>query len=162
MDNKNLDFRPLHQCVHIHAVLGKKLEFKASFEQIREVHAKLLMDNVQFPSLQDPEVEDGVLTEERIDAFVSSIESYCEDVAGFFVVENVILEWTKEFRNREAVEHLWREMIGKMFEGIASAVTETEDPELFIKLKGSLVNFLETMEVSDLLLCYNDCIIIMN
>lgn len=156
-DHFKMDFRPLYQCLHIYDVLGRKAEFKSSFEEIRRVQGGLLVTNATFPSLdvdiheqqqpQSPNSEEQVdLGEQLINNFVESLKRWLEEIAGFFAVESIIMEWTVDFRSRTAVDALWENIMGKVYEIVMYAIVDREDPDLFLKVKLAVLNFVDTME----------------
>jgi hypothetical protein len=83
----HIDFTPLHQCLHIHNVLGKRNLLKLIYDENRRLQADLLLKR-SF----DFQGED-----------LEPFESYLENMAGFFIVEAIVMESTTDLRSRNHV-----------------------------------------------------------
>ncbi|KAJ3054452.1 hypothetical protein HK097_001794 [Rhizophlyctis rosea] len=129
-DEIKVDFRPLHQCLHIHDVLNKRAEFTAQYEENRKLQAALVLA-AKFS------FKDSNLT---------GFQIYLHDVVGFFIVEAVILNSTENFRSRAGVEALWDASTEKMTRVIRESLQDCEDPDLFLEIKLLVLSFIHTME----------------
>ncbi|KAJ3293592.1 hypothetical protein HK104_004344 [Borealophlyctis nickersoniae] len=129
-DEIKVDFRPLHQCLHIHDVLGKRGEFTANYEENRKLQAALVLA-ARFS------FKDGDLT---------GFQTYLHDVVGFFIIEAVVLNSTENFRSRTGVELLWENATDKMTQVITESLQDCGDPDLFLSIKLLVIAFIHTME----------------
>ncbi|KAJ3164908.1 hypothetical protein HDU88_004888 [Geranomyces variabilis] len=129
VDHK-IDFRPLYQCLHIHEVLNKRGELRAHYEEKRRMQASLLLS-------QKFSFESGNL---------EPFQTYLCDVVGFFIIEAAVLNSTQNFRSRGGVEGLWSTAMEKMNDVITNSLSDCRDPDLFLSIKISVVNFIDTME----------------
>ncbi|KAJ3045438.1 hypothetical protein HDV00_010308 [Rhizophlyctis rosea] len=129
-DEIKVDFRPLHQCLHIHDVLNKRAEFTANYEENRKLQAALVLA-ARFT------FKDGNL---------QGFQTYLHDVVGFFIIEAVILNSTENFRSRAGVEALWDTATEKMTQVITESLQDCEDPDLFLSIKLLVLSFIHTME----------------
>ncbi|KAJ1562296.1 hypothetical protein HK096_011657 [Nowakowskiella sp. JEL0078] len=121
-----IDMKPLYQCLHIHDVLGRRLEFQLSFEENRKAQANLVLSS-SF-SLQ----------EENLKGFTT----YLHEVIGFFVVESVVLNSTHEFRARGNVQSL---PPGRRIMGLVSFKTAL-DPDRYLSIKLLVIQLTQTLE----------------
>ena len=79
-----VDFTPLHQCIHIHEVLGKRNLLKLIYDENRRLQIEILLKktfNFQGTDLKP-------------------FKDYMERISGFFIVEAIVMESTTEFRSR--------------------------------------------------------------
>ncbi|KAI8922248.1 exocyst complex subunit Sec15-like-domain-containing protein [Powellomyces hirtus] len=125
-----IDFRPLYQCLHIHEVLNKRNELRTHYEEKRRMQANILLT-------QKFSFQDGNLT---------AFQMYLYDVVGFFIIEAAVMNSTQNFRSRGGVEGLWSNAMDKMNNVITDSLQDCRDPDLFLTIKISVVNFIDTME----------------
>ncbi|CAG8582591.1 18435_t:CDS:10 [Dentiscutata erythropus] len=129
-DEVLIDFKPLYQCLHIHEELGKLSEFKTNYEEDRRAQANLVLS------------ESYTLRDSNEKGF----EAFLQDVVGFFVIEQIIVQSTQNFRSRAEVDSLWNTVIAKVVKIVAESLDDCRDPELFQRIKFSLFTFIQTLE----------------
>jgi hypothetical protein len=83
----HIDFTPLHQCLHIHNVLSKRNLLKLVYDENRRLQADSLLKK-SFNFLGDD---------------LGPFEMYLENMAGFFIVEAIVMESTTDLRSRNHV-----------------------------------------------------------
>ncbi|KAG0180252.1 hypothetical protein DFQ28_005144 [Apophysomyces sp. BC1034] len=84
VDEMNIDFGPLYRCIHVYETLGKRHEFKTSYEEDRRAQANLALSapiNLR-------------------DSNLVPFETLLQDIVGFFIIEHIILHNTREFRSQ--------------------------------------------------------------
>ncbi|KAI8367558.1 exocyst complex subunit Sec15-like-domain-containing protein [Radiomyces spectabilis] len=129
----NIDFEPLFRCIHVYDTLGKRQEFKSSYEEDRRAQANL--------ALSSPiNLRDGNL---------STFETLLQDIVGFFILEHIILHSTSDFRSQSEVDGLWEMVTSKVILVVSESLKGCSDPELFLKIKFSLLLFIQTLEGFD-------------
>ncbi|CAO3640295.1 unnamed protein product [Mucor hiemalis] len=133
LDEVNIDFEPLYRCIHVYETLGKRNEFKTSYSEDRRAQANL--------ALSTPiNLRDGNLT---------TFETLLQDIVGFFIIEHMILHNTTEFRSQAEVDGLWEMVTGKVILVVSESLKGCSDPELFLRIKFSLLIFIQTLEGFD-------------
>ncbi|CAG8499507.1 10540_t:CDS:10, partial [Ambispora gerdemannii] len=129
-DQVQIDFKPLYQCLHIYEELGKRNEFKANYEEDRRAQANLVL-SATF-TLKDGEIR--------------GFESFLDEIAGFFVIEHIIVQSTHNFRSQREVDILWDSVTTKVIKMVSNALRECHNPELFVKIKHYLTSYIQTFE----------------
>ncbi|KAL0138916.1 exocyst complex subunit Sec15-like-domain-containing protein [Mucor lusitanicus] len=133
LDEVNIDFEPLYRCIHVYETLGKRNEFKTSYSEDRRAQANL--------ALSTPiNLRDGNLT---------TFDFLLQDIVGFFIIEHMILHNTTEFRSQAEVDGLWEMVTGKVILVVSESLKGCSDPELFLRIKFSLLIFIQTLEGFD-------------
>ncbi|KAI8877265.1 exocyst complex subunit Sec15-like protein [Backusella circina FSU 941] len=133
LDDVNIDFEPLYRCIHVYASLGKRQEFKTSYSEDRRAQANL--------ALSTPiNLRNGNFT---------PFETLLQDIVGFFIIEHMILHNTIDFRNQAEVDGLWEMVTGKIILVVSESLKGCGDPELFLRIKFSLMLFIQTLETFD-------------
>ncbi len=74
-------------------------------------------------------------------------QEYMEGVAGFFIIEAVVMESTQDFRSRHQVEQLWEISTTKLLKIISESLYECPDPNIILDIKQTVLSFIHTMEV---------------
>ncbi|KAI7904416.1 exocyst complex subunit Sec15-like-domain-containing protein [Cokeromyces recurvatus] len=129
----NIDFEPLYKCIHVYETLEKRNEFKTSYSEDRRAQANL--------ALSAPiNLQDGNLT---------TFDFLLQDIVGFFIIEHLILHNTTDFRSQAEVDGLWEMVTGKVILVVSESLKGCKDPELFLKIKLSLLIFIQTLEGFD-------------
>ncbi|KAI9012696.1 exocyst complex subunit Sec15-like-domain-containing protein [Phycomyces nitens] len=131
----SIDFEPLYRCIHVYDTLGKRLEFKTSYEEDRRAQANL--------ALSSPiNLRDGNL---------GPFQTLLQDIVGFFIIEHIILHNTSEFRSQKhkQVDALWEMVTSKVMTIVSESLKGCRDPELFLRIKFSLLIFIQTLEGFD-------------
>ncbi|KAI8801221.1 exocyst complex subunit Sec15-like-domain-containing protein, partial [Cladochytrium replicatum] len=129
-DTVKVDFRPLYQCLHIHEVLGKKLEFQFEYEENRRLQANIVLSG------------NFSLKGGSLDGF----ETYLHEIVGFFIIESYVMNTTHNFRSHSRVETLWESATVKINQVITDSLHDCEEPELFLAIKMMVVNFIGILE----------------
>jgi hypothetical protein len=78
---------------------------------------------------------------------MDSFETLLQDIVGFFIIEHVIMHSTTDFRSQAEVDALWEMVTTKVIAVISNSLRGCRDPELFLKIKYSLLIFNQTLEV---------------
>ncbi|KAL0074521.1 exocyst complex subunit Sec15-like-domain-containing protein [Phycomyces blakesleeanus] len=138
----SIDFEPLYRCIHVYDTLGKRHEFKTSYEEDRRAQANL--------ALSSPiNLRDGNL---------GPFQTLLQDIVGFFIIEHIILHNTSEFRSQlnkfnpktnKQVDALWEMVTSKVMMVVSESLKGCRDPELFLRIKFSLLIFIQTLEGFD-------------
>lgn len=81
------------------------------------------------------------------DGNMDSFETLLQDIVGFFIIEHVIMHSTVDFRSQAEVDALWEMVTTKVIAVISHSLQGCRDPELFLKIKYSLLIFNQTLEV---------------
>ncbi|PFH51362.1 hypothetical protein AMATHDRAFT_40154 [Amanita thiersii Skay4041] len=126
-DKLRVDFKPLYECIHIYAALNSLDELKKSYQADRKAQSDLIIPN-PFS--------------------LSTLTTLTQEISGFFIVENHVLETTGNFRSERDVEELWDALVKGLTTTIERALSTETDPEVFLKTKECLINFLMTLEAS--------------
>jgi exocyst complex component 6 len=79
------------------------------------------------------------------------LQSLIQEVTGFFIVEYHVLRTTRGFRSEREVEELWDGTVHRLSDGIDSALENEKvvAPDVFLRVKESVLAFITTMEVCD-------------
>ncbi|KAG2220229.1 hypothetical protein INT45_008770 [Circinella minor] len=135
VDEVAIDFEPLYRCIHIYDTLERRHEFKTSYEEDRRAQANL--------ALSAPiNLRDGNMT---------PFEALLQDIVGFFIIEHIVMHSTQDFRSRGEVDALWEMVTGKIILVVSESLKGCRDPELFLRIKFSLLIFIQTLESFDYL-----------
>jgi hypothetical protein len=76
------------------------------------------------------------------------LQTFLQDVAGFFVIEHVIVQVAVNFRSQADLDNLWDDVTAKVGKAIADSLRECSDTAIFGQIKQSLMVFMQTLEVS--------------
>ncbi|KAJ3373508.1 hypothetical protein HDU91_006451 [Kappamyces sp. JEL0680] len=131
-DSAEMDFTSLFQCIHIHEVLGKRVQLKLEFDESRRLQAEVILHS-PILSLGNNDL--------------TSLERYIQEIAGFFVIEATVISTTQDFRSRSSVETLWQTCTNKMNAHLFEALTECTNPDLYLQIKLLVTSFISTMEI---------------
>ncbi|KAL1933631.1 hypothetical protein VTP01DRAFT_7721, partial [Rhizomucor pusillus] len=133
VDEVAIDFEPLYRCLHVYDTLGRRYEFKASYEEDRRAQANL--------ALSAPiNLKDGNM---------APFEALLQDIVGFFIIEHIILHNTQDFRSQSEVDALWEMVTRRIILVVSESLKGCRDPELFLRIKFSLLMFIQTLESFD-------------
>ncbi|KAI9315513.1 exocyst complex subunit Sec15-like-domain-containing protein [Dichotomocladium elegans] len=111
----------------------KRHEFKASYEEDRRAQANL--------ALSAPiNLRDGNMT---------PFDNLLQDIVGFFIIEHIILHSTQDFRSQSEVDALWEMVTSRIILVVSDSLKGCRDPELFLRIKLSLLIFIQTLESFD-------------
>lgn len=125
-----IDFKPLYQCVHIHDVLGKRNEFAQRYEEGRRVQAGLILNQKIDLTNRD----------------LALFKKYLENIAGFFIIEGVVLNSTQNFRSAHGVETLWSNATSRLNDIINESLQNCDNPGVFGDIKVNVEEFIQTMD----------------
>lgn len=130
-DRLRVDFVPLYQGVHIYNTLGRRDEFKKTYDENRKAQLNLVLTG-SF----------NLTNRQQIGTFAT----YLQDIIGYFVVESVVSDTTEHVRTRAAVEVQWELAVEKILKIVGDSLLNCYDPELFLEIKVLVVAFIQTME----------------
>lgn len=83
------------------------------------------------------------------DGNLTTFDFLLQDIVGFFIIEHMILHNTTEFRSQAEVDGLWEMVTGKVILVVSESLKGCSDPELFLRIKFSLLIFIQTLEGFD-------------
>ena len=127
-DQVKIDFKPLHQCIHIYDALDSLEELQTNYQVDRTAQARLILSSTTTFSL-------------------NSLSNLLEQIVGFFIIEAKVLKITKSFRSEIVVDDLWEEMCERTIEIVNNGLRKCDDPEIFLGTKHKLLSFVQTVEV---------------
>lgn len=78
---------------------------------------------------------------------LSSLPNLTQEISGFFIVENHVLETTGNFRSERDVEELWDALVIRLTSSIDGALRTETNPDSFLQVKECLIGFIMTLEV---------------
>ncbi|KAH8106033.1 rsec15 [Cristinia sonorae] len=127
LDNERLtvDFTPLYQCVHIYSALDALDEIRKSYQADRKAQSDLILPE-PLP--------------------LASLPSVTEEIVGFFIIEDHVLDTTGSFRSERDVEELWEGVINRMGISVEGALKNENDPDAYLRVKEALIGFVMTLE----------------
>ncbi|KAJ3318536.1 hypothetical protein HDV06_000419 [Boothiomyces sp. JEL0866] len=131
-ESSQLDFTPLLQCIHIHDVLGKRVQLKLEFDESRKLQSEVILTS-PIASLKTGNL--------------AGLERYIQEITGFFVIEATVIATTVDFRSKNSVETLWLNAANKMNANLYQAFMECTNPDLYLSIKMLVNSFIQTMEV---------------
>ncbi|KAK2466101.1 hypothetical protein APHAL10511_001743 [Amanita phalloides] len=124
-DKLHVDFKPLFECIHIYTALNSLDELKRSYQADRKAQSNLI---IPYPFN------------------LANLPMLIQEISGFFIVENHVLETACTFRSLRDVEELWDTLVKGLTAGVEKALSNEPDPDVFLKTKESLISFLMTLE----------------
>ncbi|KAJ3271937.1 hypothetical protein HDV01_006071 [Terramyces sp. JEL0728] len=131
-ESSQLDFTPLLQCIHIHDVLGKRVQLKLEFDESRKLQSEVILTS-PIASLKSGNL--------------AGLERYIQEITGFFVIEATVIATTVDFRSKNSVETLWLNAANKMNANLYQAFMECTNPDLYLSIKMLVNSFIQTMEI---------------
>ncbi|KAK7061897.1 exocyst complex component SEC15 [Favolaschia claudopus] len=126
-DRLRVDFKPLFECIHIYTTLDSLDELQRSYQADRKAQADLILPS-PLP--------------------LGSLPNLIQEISGFFIIENHVLETTGTFRSERDVEELWEALVLRLTSGIESSLRMETDPDSYLQAKESLISFIMTLESS--------------
>ncbi|EIW61471.1 rsec15 [Trametes versicolor FP-101664 SS1] len=127
LDNEQLkvDFKPLYECIHIYTALDSLDEIRRSYQADRKAQSDLIIpEPLPIPSLA----------------------SITQEIVGYFIVENHVLNTTGSFRSEREVEDLWDALISRLSNAVEDALRNEKDPDTYLKVKEALLGSVMTLE----------------
>ncbi|KAI0368063.1 rsec15 [Pilatotrama ljubarskyi] len=127
LDNEQLrvDFKPLYECIHIYTALDSLDEIRRSYQADRKAQSDLIIPE-PLP--------------------VSSLSSITQEIVGYFIVENHVLNTTGSFRSEREVEDLWDALINRLSKAVEDALRNEKDPDTYLKVKEALLGSVMALE----------------
>ena len=119
-----VNFSPVYRCLHIFTALGAKDTFRAYYVKQRQKQAGL--------ALQPPA---GMLDT------LASLRDYLHGVAGFFVVEDHVLNTTTGLVTRAELDQLWASALAKLTAALQSHASCLTDANLLLTFKQLIMVF---------------------
>ncbi|KAJ4421436.1 Rab GTPase-binding exocyst subunit S15 [Neurospora sp. IMI 360204] len=133
LDNEEVqvDFTPLHEALHIHEALGQIDKFRAEYAATRRQQKDLLMpSSVNLSSDEEN----------------SELRDLLEQITGFAVIEKATIQRAPQLRSTVEVDELWDSMCQTAIRLISRSLTDVDNAELLLKIKGDIALFIQTME----------------
>ncbi|KAG8761483.1 hypothetical protein FRC14_003896 [Serendipita sp. 396] len=124
-DKLKVDFKPLYQSILIYTALDMLEELQKSYQADRKTQSTLILSSQL--SLQ-------------------SLPDLIEEITGFFIAETHVLQNTRGFRSQREVDELWEGVLERLNSSVATELGAESGPEVFLKVKESLLAFTMTME----------------
>ncbi|KAL0473470.1 exocyst complex component Sec15 [Neurospora intermedia] len=133
LDNEEVqvDFTPLHEALHIHEALGQIDKFRAEYAATRRQQKELLMPSSVNLSSDEEE---------------NSLRDLLEQITGFAVIEKATIQRAPQLRSTVEVDELWDSMCQTAIRLISRSLTDVDNAELLLKIKGDIALFIQTME----------------
>lgn len=137
LDNEHvrIDFRPLHQCIHIHDALVVREELQTSYQEDRRAQASLLLSQTTGLRTADKSISIPVLS------------SLLEQIVGFFVIEARVRQITDGFRPEAVVDDLWDDVVERTVAIIIGAIEPCQDLETSLAAKHKILTFVQALDV---------------
>lgn len=134
LDNEELkvDFTPLFEALHIHEALGQSDKFRSEYAATRRRQKELLI-----PSSVSLTTDDE-----------SSLSSLLEGIAGFAIIEKATMRQAPQLRTAIDVEELWDSMCAAAISLTSKALSDINDAQILLNIKGRIDLFILTMEAS--------------
>ncbi|KAH9931767.1 rsec15 [Amylocystis lapponica] len=124
-DQLRVDFKPLYECIHIYSALDSLDEIRRSYQADRKAQSDLILpEPLPF----------------------SSLASVIQEIVGFFIIENHVLNTTGSFRSEREVEDLWDALVKRVGNAVENTLTNVVDPDAYLKVKEGLLAFVMTLE----------------
>ncbi|KAI2612809.1 exocyst complex subunit Sec15-like protein [Hypoxylon fragiforme] len=133
LDNEELkvDFSPLFEALHIHDALGKTDRFRSEYAATRRRQKELLIP-----------ISVSLTTDDES----SSLSSLLEGIAGFAIIEKATMRQAPQLRTAIDVEELWDSMCSAAISLTSKALTDINDAQILLNVKGRVDLFILTME----------------
>ncbi|KAI9836680.1 MAG: hypothetical protein M1819_001316 [Sarea resinae] len=129
-DEVQVDFTPLFECLHIHDALGQRDRFRAEYAATRRRQKELLLPT-SITLVNDE---------------LASLSGLLEGIAGFAIVERATMKKAPNLRSPVDVDELWDSMCQTAITLVSNALTEVDNAELLLKIKGVIALFIQTMD----------------
>uniref|UniRef100_A0A4W6FL86 Exocyst complex component n=1 Tax=Lates calcarifer TaxID=8187 RepID=A0A4W6FL86_LATCA len=124
-----VDFSPVYRCLHIYTVLGDRETFESYYRKQRKKQARLVLQ----PQANMHETVEGY-------------RKYFNQIVGFFVVEDHILNATQGLVTRAFTDELWNMALSKIIAVLRTHSSYCDDPDLVLELKNLIVIFADTLQ----------------
>ncbi|XP_054456922.1 exocyst complex component 6 isoform X4 [Anoplopoma fimbria] len=124
-----VDFSPVYRCLHIYTVLGDRETFENYYRKQRKKQARLVLQ----PQANMHETVEGY-------------RRYFNQIVGFFVVEDHILNATRGLVTKAFTDELWNMALSKIIAVLRTHSSYCDDPDLVLELKNLIVIFADTLQ----------------
>uniref|UniRef100_A0A3B4B3S0 Exocyst complex component n=1 Tax=Periophthalmus magnuspinnatus TaxID=409849 RepID=A0A3B4B3S0_9GOBI len=124
-----VDFSPVYRCLHIYTVLGDRETFENYYRKQRKKQARLVLQ----PQANMHETVEGY-------------RRYFNQIVGFFVVEDHILNATRGLVTKAFTDELWNMALAKIIAVLRTHSSYCDDPDLVLELKNLIVIFADTLQ----------------
>ncbi|XP_072311771.1 exocyst complex component 6 isoform X5 [Eucyclogobius newberryi] len=124
-----VDFSPVYRCLHIYTVLGDRETFENYYRKQRKKQARLVLQ----PQANMHETVEGY-------------RRYFNQIVGFFVVEDHILNATQGLVTKAFTDELWTMALAKIIAVLRTHSSYCDDPDLVLELKNLIVIFADTLQ----------------
>lgn len=126
-----VDFSPVYRCLHIFTALNQRDVFEAYYRKERMQQARLMF-----------EWQRGTATiHESFDVF----QAYFNQIVGFFVVEDNVMNTTDGLVTRGTLDELWDMAIHKIGTVLRTQCNNLEDASMMLGIKELIVWFSHTL-----------------
>lgn len=78
---------------------------------------------------------------------LSALPQVTQEIVGFFIVENHVLNTTGSFRSQREVEDLWDALVKRVGMAVDNALRNEADSDAYLAVKECLLSFIMTLEV---------------
>ncbi|KAL4249137.1 Exocyst complex component SEC15 [Abortiporus biennis] len=124
-DRLKVDFTPLYQCIHIYGALDALDDIRKSYQADRKAQSDLIIPE-PLP--------------------LAALASVTQEIVGFFIIENNVLNTTGSFRSERDIEELWDALVKRMTTGVEWSLKSEKDPDAYLRVKEVLIGFIMTLE----------------
>ncbi|CAL1600211.1 unnamed protein product [Knipowitschia caucasica] len=124
-----VDFSPVYRCLHIYTVLGDRETFENYYRKQRKKQARLVLQ----PHANMHETVEGY-------------RRYFNQIVGFFVVEDHVLNATRGLVTKAFTDELWNMALAKIIAVLRTHSSYCDDPDLVLELKNLIVIFADTLQ----------------
>lgn len=136
----SVDFRPLFQAIYIYDALECRTELQRNYQADRKTQADLILSRRA--------------TKTNI---LDNLPGLMEELVGFFIVESHVLRVTRDFRRQQEVSDLWDNMCQEIVKIVGDGLKGCEELETFLAVKGHVLTFMQTLQVSASALSQSSC-----
>lgn len=126
-----VDFSPVYRCLHIFTALGQKEVFEQYYRKERMQQARLAFDWQRAST--------------TIHESLNIFQSYFNQIVGFFVVEDNVMNTTEGLVTRGTVEELWEMAISRIGSVLHTQCSNLEDVSMMLSIKELIVWFSHTL-----------------
>lgn len=125
LETLKVDFKPLHQSIHIYTTLDSLDELRKSYQADRKAQSDLILP---------------------VPLQLQSLVSLTEQIIGFFIIESHVLQTTSSFRSKSEVDELWDAIAVRIAETVDGALRNVTDLDSYLHVKETLIAFIFTLE----------------
>lgn len=126
-----VDFSPVYRCLHIFTALGQREVFEKHYRKERIQQARLAFEWQRANA--------------TIHESYHIFQAYFNQIVGFFVVEDNVMNTTEGLVTRGNVEELWEMAISKIGQVLHTQCSNLEDVSMMLAVKELIVWFSHTL-----------------